>query len=1331
MMYDVEDLKSRALVESNILKQFILSANAKKRGEFKPRLDDILIHDYQMANSVTLNVILSNYMVDLAYAVDCIENPLYGGSRDSYFKLVRGLDMENPNLDDQTRLVLDVSDGNGSFKTRDLVLDLKQVWDSHQKVTKFINLDSIWYCRKVEKKNVGGRVLEYDTLEIVKEMNKFDVGSNPFDKPLFDKSGNEINSGFNNWMGDLDNGSLNCIIENRFYKNTMKDEGAEHKKTDFADSLTKCKYLFCVPSGFFGLENHYDSTTRTFDGFVLHDIGGGLPILQNTFNYKFCSFHVIGSGDESTLFLTIYETSSTRHPEKYHYLFVNESSLDETYGFTEIDSVLVDQLVVPPSNVFSWVDQIRELDTVNIAMTDYGFWDLEDNNTNNVQYSYRGGKEFNGGVPSFNDDISKLITPTMDFNSATQKAVEYSSLESEGYVTDEQGNKVGVDRIWSPVGDYWYKCEGIVFDGEAKMYRSKIYPNDVELPFVGGTENFAVYDHSGDDPIHILVNLTREQFVNLLFANSQLTTYFIEWLYDQVVEGPLAVNGSTIHSGKGEYYLWNNNGSFIGNLERSLSNNEFDGLQLQLGKKYPETGTQQIKLDLDGKFESVEKLVKAYDSSVSSLTQYCTSLYNIGNAPYNTGSGTKKIDVGWLVNNRGDGTGEAAIKTNMGDLFGKVTWETKRETFVKKVLDTLVKEDAFPLLRYFRDYLDCHLNHDTSDFFAALKSGTTPQIDFVSGEQQRVVNAVQEYIKSKVNTSLVLGGYSEQDKQGNSLVGNDRYPGIDKYLYQNQRKMNKVQARDIMSIANTLKEVMFAVQSTKFINGCDSFDELKTSKDSRDLFTMTQNSQFAALSKLVDNRYVDTLNVNWSSVKDWLFGNNPNKCTDELMLKAFVRTQIYRPLFFKHDNYTKFTSSTATYSCDTDKYYIDHFGNERQIVFVAGTLETTNPEVKKHESGLDDVANVYTIEDISFYKISNKFEYFIHYSPVKVIGTQDDSKEKDTFVVNDVEYYVVRPEGNVVKSIYFNEFQNNTEGQNQVSKVVYDTTSEKYKFKLNGIEYVIEGNEISIDQATDEFSGNEVEWKCEIVDDRFCFDGTWYLLERNSQSEYAYVKYADNKDNKLISIDVTPDGYAEYKPWGITFQFDAATWNSVQVVKKCQCDVIDKLREESCRYDTKTIDFSDTNKTYDWYLANEILRIQREHQSQEQALLNLGGGNIYNGALKLTTNETLGTVCGIRIRNVVQNEDVITICELVKKYGENDLVQQMGTLFDRDLKLDSDRVFRGAMSEDGLVSKSDSGQYAVFVKDFGKGLNNVNVALVEYSIWDGTHRVVSGVGTFD
>ena len=160
MRHNVEDLKGRALVESNILKQFILSATAKKRGEFKPELDDILIHDYQMANSVTLNVILSNYMVDLAYAIDFIENPLYGGNKDSYFKLVSDLDETNNNLDDQTRLVLDVADGDGTFKSRDLILQMKEVWNQTLKVKKFFNLDSIWYCQRVGDDG-------YDRIDIV------------------------------------------------------------------------------------------------------------------------------------------------------------------------------------------------------------------------------------------------------------------------------------------------------------------------------------------------------------------------------------------------------------------------------------------------------------------------------------------------------------------------------------------------------------------------------------------------------------------------------------------------------------------------------------------------------------------------------------------------------------------------------------------------------------------------------------------------------------------------------------------------------------------------------------------------------------------------------------------------------------------------------------------------------------------------------------------------------------------------------------------------------------------------------------------------------------
>lgn len=262
-----------------------------------------------------------------------------------------------------------------------------------------------------------------------------------------------------------------------------------------------------------------------------------------------------------------------------------------------------------------------------------------------------------------------------------------------------------------------------------------------------------------------------------------------------------------------------------------------------------------------------------------------------------------------------------------------------------------------------------------------------------------------------------------------------------------------------MSITNTLKEVMFAIQSTDFMTKCDSYDEMNRRKDENTLFKMEQNQDFVALSKLVLEDGV-RLNVNWytdtqekPSVKTWMFSGG--NCSDAKLLKAFIRTQIYRPLFFKYNNYVNFTDTgnEQVYSCTTTKWYCDHEGNPpKRIVFQNGTWPD-DPKVDKHGSGLDDVPNVYAITDANYFKVSNKFEYHIEYAPVDIVD--------DKFVVNDVEFYVVRPNGgnnDPVNSIYFNEFQNNTEGQNQVAKV------DGGKFKLDGIEYVIVGDEIRIDK---------------------------------------------------------------------------------------------------------------------------------------------------------------------------------------------------------------------------------------------------------------------------
>ena len=119
------------------------------------------------------------------------------------------------------------------------------------------------------------------------------------------------------------------------------------------------------------------------------------------------------------------------------------------------------------------------------------------------------------------------------------------------------------------------------------------------------------------------------------------------------------------------------------------------------------------------------------------------------------------------------------------------------------------------------------------------------------------------------------------------------------------------------------------------------------------------------------------LDVNWDTVKGWLF--NSNNYSDEKMLKAFIRTQIYRPLFFKYNNYKKFSSNESVYYCVTDKYFIDHVGNEHKVLFTNWPNEyTLNLDGIKTELAHSE----YTVDSIKYFPISNKFEYSINYNSV-------------------------------------------------------------------------------------------------------------------------------------------------------------------------------------------------------------------------------------------------------------------------------------------------------------------------------------------------------------
>ena len=89
-------------------------------------------------------------------------------------------------------------------------------------------------------------------------------------------------------------------------------------------------------------------------------------------------------------FVVVFREDDGSGGYKYYYAFINEDSYDRNYGLTRIKSVVVDQLLLSPEEVFQRIDSIKSLGEINIVMTDYGFWDIEPNMTNSITYSFRG-----------------------------------------------------------------------------------------------------------------------------------------------------------------------------------------------------------------------------------------------------------------------------------------------------------------------------------------------------------------------------------------------------------------------------------------------------------------------------------------------------------------------------------------------------------------------------------------------------------------------------------------------------------------------------------------------------------------------------------------------------------------------------------------------------------------------------------------------------------------------------------------------------------------------------------------------------------------------------
>ena len=256
----------------------------------------------------------------------------------------------------------------------------------------------------------------------------------------------------------------------------------------FGKVIPACKYIVCLSMGLYGLSPTYTTETlddgtkkTTFQGMTLYDIGKLIPNLDGVYEFIICGFHVIDNR------LTLFVVFKRENDNEYRYFYFNNESYDKLYGFSTVNTLVVDQLVVHPKDVFAKVDSIKTLDTVNVLMTNYGFWDIEPNNTRDITYSYtRTSKTHtpsvsnpDGVLKEYNGHINKVIVPTIFPTSMFND----SSLEEDDKRYDVELDKVvEYDKIWKQINDTYYKC---FYVGDVLTSDDKEHPGHQEPPGSG------------------------------------------------------------------------------------------------------------------------------------------------------------------------------------------------------------------------------------------------------------------------------------------------------------------------------------------------------------------------------------------------------------------------------------------------------------------------------------------------------------------------------------------------------------------------------------------------------------------------------------------------------------------------------------------------------------------------------------------------------------------------------------------------------------------------------------------------------------------------------
>lgn len=640
-------------------------------------------------------------------------------------------------------------------------------------VVRFLNLSGQWYGLVSER--VSG--VNLNRLELVDSMNDYvnipnAYGCNPFGDsepltPTFklrfysDDANYEEYSSFNGFLREKSNEingelKINQVVENLFYKSPDFSES----NSDVLKLIVKSQYLVCLTTGFFGLVPIFDR--GAFVRFDMHDIGKHIPNVIDASLYEFthCSFVTIG--EIGTLFIAF----KSLEDGKFRYVYMNDKSFDQTYGFPEIRKLLTDGMMLDVQDVFDKVDSTRQLGDIPIVLTDWGFWDMEQNSTNDLTYSYGGDKEYTR-LPDHEwvsdkrkDLIDKVVLPEQDKGNPFVHHddaifVEYDKkwLKSEGDSNKFQCKMASQEsQEWLPV-----KYPSQIHSEVRQESGYVLKPHD----FVGGDWKFALYDGylgsgapigSVTDSAYILVNFNNQiakdnqwydLFKRLLLSNSDLSAKFVKWLYDKSVvsdEPPTY----------GERYLMNRHPEFAKRVNELGESFKCDDLSYGIGWSGE---PDEVEKTISNKFSSVRDLVVSENADAKTLYDYCDTLNAIVNKSYGLPE--------WMFPSEQSQHLRETIKkwfleNKWRDNGGTIGLSTQ---FVDKMVDELVSTEGFDLLGRFKSYLSKHLGFDLSSDGGSGCENMEIELDDESLTE--FAKVVLEHMRSRVRTALVLGGYKE------------------------------------------------------------------------------------------------------------------------------------------------------------------------------------------------------------------------------------------------------------------------------------------------------------------------------------------------------------------------------------------------------------------------------------------------------------------------------------------------------------------------------------------------------------------------------------------